>query len=61
MIMKSNNPLAADPKGRGAKLVARREGMVAAPLWSAEAERSAILQIFVHSQFNKKLTKWRGR
>ncbi len=35
----SNNPLAADPKGRRAKLGAHREGMMAAPLRSAEAAR----------------------
>ena len=36
-----NNPLAADPKGRGAKLVAECQGMAAAPLRSAEAAREA--------------------
>ena len=37
--MISINPLAADPKGRGAKLGARLEGMAAAPLRAAEAGR----------------------
>jgi hypothetical protein len=39
MRERPNNPLAADPQGRGRKMVAKPGSSVAAPLWSAEAAR----------------------